>query len=176
MKTLRLLFLALSSLIFITACKKHNNHPTDNNGLPPATQTGAHTLGFLLNGEPWVPQGSGSSPKLAASYDELYMGGTLTVSSHRFLANSVMQFFSFSLDSIQGTAIITKGHNDFGYHYADTQGCDYFSGDDLNWEGMLQISRLDKSKGIVSGNFSGLLIAPNCDTIRITEGRFDVLF
>jgi len=48
-----IILLVLSS-IFAT-CKKN---PTDSNGLPPATQEGKNTFGFLLNGQVWTPQGN----------------------------------------------------------------------------------------------------------------------
>ncbi|MEO7801559.1 MAG: hypothetical protein ABIR81_06155 [Ginsengibacter sp.] len=41
----------------ITASCKKNNTPTDEDQLPPATQTGANTFGCLINGKVWLPKG-----------------------------------------------------------------------------------------------------------------------
>jgi hypothetical protein len=46
-------------IFFASCCKKERIDLPDNNnipGLPPATQSGANTLGFLLNGKPWTPR------------------------------------------------------------------------------------------------------------------------
>lgn len=57
MKRLKLpIILTLLYCLFCFAeCKK--NKP-DSNGLPAATQDGKNTLGFLLKGQQWKPQGS----------------------------------------------------------------------------------------------------------------------
>jgi hypothetical protein len=39
--------------------------------------------------------------------------------------------------------------------------------------GQLVITRLDVKEGIFSGPFSFKLAQPECDTLRITHGRFD---
>jgi len=60
---IHLIFLSIF-FISIAGCKKHKSNPIDQ--LPPATQTGANTLGFLLNGEPWTPKGwDGSTTNLS---------------------------------------------------------------------------------------------------------------
>src|SRR5579863_10477228 len=46
--------------------------------LPPATQTGANTFGFLLNGKVWLPQG-GSYPSLNVQYYK----GLFLLSAHK---------------------------------------------------------------------------------------------
>ncbi len=40
-------------------------------------------------------------------------------------------------------------------------------------KGTLTITRLDLQAGVVAGTFSFLLAKPGCDTLRITQGRFD---
>ena len=51
LKPILSLSILLVSLCF-AQCKKEK---VDSNGLPSATQSGANTFGFLLNGKPWVP-------------------------------------------------------------------------------------------------------------------------
>ena len=49
-----------------------------------------------------------------------------------------------------------------------------FPGNDLYYRrGKLIITRLDKQAGIISGTFSFTLYKPGCDSIRVTNGRFD---
>ena len=39
--------------------------------------------------------------------------------------------------------------------------------------GALTVTRLDRQAGIVSGTFWFTLYKPGCDSIRVTDGRFD---
>jgi hypothetical protein len=40
-------------------------------------------------------------------------------------------------------------------------------------KGTLTIIRLDLTKGIIAGTFEFTLAKPGCDTIRVTNGRFN---
>ena len=48
--------------------------------------------------------------------------------------------------------------------------------DQLRCSGQLTVAKLDTSAGIVSGTFNATLFKPGCDTLKITEGRFDMKF
>jgi hypothetical protein len=39
--------------------------------------------------------------------------------------------------------------------------------------GVLTITRLDLTAGIVAGTFAFTLYKPGCDSVRVTNGRFD---
>ena len=181
MKTLRLLSL-FSSLFFITSCKKNNNHPTDKNGLPAATQTGAHTLGFLLNGEPWVPAGNNGSPRLTDNYDPLYNKGVIGVSGYRILSSTDEQYFgmgvSDSMNFIKVPKTFLLTHNSlFNARYVTSGIYDLYSTDDTTYcSGSLTLTKFDTASHIMAGTFTITMASPHTDTIRITDGRFDVLF
>ena len=64
-----LLLLATIILCSLQCRKTPRPTVTDIPGLPPATQTGANTLGFLLNGQPWTPQGSNGTANLSIDFD-----------------------------------------------------------------------------------------------------------
>ncbi|UOQ73225.1 hypothetical protein [Hymenobacter cellulosilyticus] len=53
--------------------------------------------------------------------------------------------------------------------------CNSYDGNQLPdyRRGSLTITRLDLTAGIISGTFSFTLYKPGCDTIRVTNGRFD---
>lgn len=74
MKNLTLLLL-LSIICISSSCRDDNE---DNPyGLPNATQSGEHTFGCLINGEPWVAEVSVIAPglhELTMSYDETNTG------------------------------------------------------------------------------------------------------
>ncbi len=40
-------------------------------------------------------------------------------------------------------------------------------------KGTLTITRFDLNAGIISGTFDFVLAKPGCDTIKVTQGRFD---
>ncbi len=58
MKQLQILAFSFLIMVCCNCCKKDSTNTTDVPGLPPATQIGANTFGFLLNGQPWVPKGN----------------------------------------------------------------------------------------------------------------------
>lgn len=82
---LTLLFIAL---FFLDSCKKHkHDNPVDQ--LPHATQTGANTLGFLLNGEVWTPKGRvGITSNLSVSVDQGYKNGIFNIAACRILTDA----------------------------------------------------------------------------------------
>jgi|GEM_PF-4482748 len=81
-------YLALVSLLFsLNGCFLF---PEPKEELPPITQTGANTFGFLLNGQVWLPKGSDGTPNLTSSYDPTFMGGHLL--SHHIDIITVMIF------------------------------------------------------------------------------------
>ena len=40
-------------------------------------------------------------------------------------------------------------------------------------KGQLTVTRLDLRAGIVAGTFAFTLSQPNCDTVKVTQDRFD---
>ena len=55
--------------------------------------------------------------------------------------------------------------------------CYYFSSqEDVESSGSLIITKLDRTNRIVAGTFTAKLYKAGCDTINITEGRFDMKF
>lgn len=75
MKTLFGGLFLLSLVLALTGCNKDG--PVA--GLPPATQTGQNTAGFLLNGQPWMPAKNpslpGNSPVGATWAPKIFKGG-----------------------------------------------------------------------------------------------------
>lgn len=87
---------------------------TDANGLPPATQTGTNTLGFLLNGQPWSPQGQiGVSANLTVNVDFGYNKGVFGISAYKANNGSKTYFGlgirdSLNFISIPSTILLTQ--------------------------------------------------------------------
>ena len=186
MKTNLPLYLAL---LLLTQCSKCKNDPapvTPADQLPPATQTGANTFGCLLNGQPFTPSGFNGTPNFLVSYDPGFQGGNLDVRVYRNVdkAANKQQFIRFGGDQIiqPGTYILktpadlsklgpyTASFSDYRYN----SPCDMYSfNPGTTTEGRFTVTRLDLQAGIVSGTFEFTLAQPGCQTIVITQGRFD---
>lgn len=180
MKPQTLFYFLLIILINTAGCKKHkHDNPVDK--LPPATQTGANTLAFLLNGEPWTPKGwSGGTTNLSLYYDESFRGGILTINTYRQLTQDDKQSLGITIDSLQQTGTYyAKKTSNLKFAFTDRiKNCDigYFD-TSIFRKGQLTITKLDKINQVISGTFEIKLYDMKCnDTIKITDGRFDLKY
>jgi len=174
--TYLLLVTLLFSLFF--SCKKQNAEPD----LPPETQTGADTFGCRINGRAWVPQANKPrdnnnlillelEPVRQGSDGFFYVrtnnykgnGGSVSLLSNVINGTGTYRFDR--IDSIRGTKV-TLGYN----------GCRYYSTDsDTYCRGSITLKRFDfQERGIVSGTFEFTIYKPGCDTVKVTDGRFDL--
>lgn len=178
-------FLLLSSVLLLMQCKKDNLSPEEQ--LPAATQTGANTFGCLINGQTWEPDGPiilSYWPSYKVTYDSLRTGGRLTILVARIIreAND-NQRFVISVHAIQqagsypidGVACGVNYHNPLAKRSCrDFSNAQYYNpGDSTHVQGRLTITRFDRQKKIIAGVFDFTLSKLNCDTVRITKGRFD---
>lgn len=171
-------------LIFFTFCfAKCNKDKIEQNGLPSATQEGKNTLGFLLNGKPWTPTGLSGTGNLSIDYDEGINNGILGIVSYRTISSSdKTQFILGIIDSLNfKTAPFTlwiKKKSIGALSYSTKYYCDITHTDTSIYEtGRITIDKLDKTNRIIAGTFEGVLYKQTCgDTIRITQGRFDMKF
>lgn len=150
--------------------------------LPAATQEGKNTCGFLLNGEVWLPKGDNGFPNLSCDYDETFMGGAFNVTGYRYEngANNSTNF-GVASDSIQTTGMyklnLRKTRTRYGVYCNLVTLCCYQWTDTIpNHNAFLNITKLDKVNRIVSGTFEFALTTSGCDTVRITQGRFDMKY
>lgn len=176
------LLLLLLCLLFC-ACRKSFKPPPHNNnipGLPPVTQSGANTLGFLLNGVPWTPEGNNN---LSVDFDPGFNEGIVGVVAYRLISASNHSVFSFgiqdSLNYIHFPKKILVGKKTLAqFSFTDSNFCERIHYDTVVYRnGYLTISVLDKTKRVFAGTFEATLFNPQCgDTIKITNGRFDLKF
>jgi hypothetical protein len=168
--------LLLAALLGLSQCKKKDVAPVDQ--LPAATQTGANTIGCLVNGQVWTPAGYNGSSNYTVSYDPAFKLGTLNIAAYRYANSQAKQeligVFSDSLLPSTGRyKLRTSGYHGAVFANGPT-GCFYNSTGAADYcRGELIITRLDRAVGIISGTFEFTLAKPGCDTVRITQGRFD---
>ena len=176
------------ALLLLTQCSKCKNDPapvTPADQLPPATQTGANTFGCLLNGQPFTPSGFSGTPNFLVSYDPGLNGGNFVVTAYRNVDKTTKkQYVGFSgIQITQPGTYTLKTPTDLskpGPHiayFADNRNaspCDeYLFGPGTTTEGRFTITRLDLAAGIIAGTFEFTLAQPSCETIVVTQGRFD---
>lgn len=164
-----ILFLLLSTAL--SSCKEQDHV------LPDITMEGKNTFGCYINGELWVPKGRPSTfqSNFSLTYEPGYRGGTIDIRAFRILNNSdIKGYIQIASSHIGGTGIFNL---DDPKHYLlihRDENCYYDSlEEEVFREGTLEITRLDLKEGIISGKFEFTLAKEGCDTIRVTEGRFD---
>jgi len=167
--------LLLAALLGLSQCKKTD--PTPEAQLPPATQTGANTLGCLVNGQPWTPQGNNGSSNYTVSYDR-GLGASFDLRTYRYQQKPTdnFQYIIIETSRLYGpkTYSIKDSLNTRVALYDRLTGCDLSSLNPGTYrKGTLTITRLDLQAGIIAGTFAFTLAKPGCDTVRVTQGRFD---
>lgn len=147
-------------------------HPLDELGLPYATTEGKNTMGCLINGEPWMPlQESFLGPLIFHVPFSLSGSGNLNVQGHRYhdghnetlhmSCPSVLDEGLFSGSAVN--AIVLDDNTSCGFFELDT-----------TYANQIEATVVDFEGEIVSGRFQMRVVNPDCDTLTITEGRFDL--
>ncbi|WP_162550066.1 hypothetical protein [Hymenobacter nivis] len=104
--------------------------------------------------------------------------GTLNIAAYRYANSQVKQevigIFSDSLLPGPGHyKLRTLGHHGAGFVNGPIN-CTYYSTDPTIFCcGSLTVKRLDLQAGIIAGTFDFVLAKPGCDSVRVTQGRFD---
>jgi hypothetical protein len=167
MKKLSASLLLLLALL-LSRCNWLRKDPAPE--LPPATQEGKNRFGCRMNGVAWEPK-TGINPQLPPLVweysDSLGQNGYFHASAIR-KTDGIYQGIS-----IGGSGILEPGT----YTFKDSIGATYINAyTDCEYRpvaGEMRISKLDKSKRIIAGTFQFTFAEPNCDTVRLTDGRFD---
>ena len=176
---MKALCLLLPALLLLQCGKKHDPSPLEQ--LPPATQTGANTFGCLLNGQAWTPNGNSGSGtgNYSVAYDPTYNGGELTIGALRYTIQGradSRQDMAMYLSDFKGTvgtySLIMPHHQDISF-FDDNTHCNFFFGDPYYRRGTLTLTRFERQAHIASGTFEFTLYQPGCDSVKVTNGRFD---
>ena len=152
--------------VLFSGCKKDD--PTPLERLPPATTTGANTWGCLVNGEAWTSKGAdnmgsdwtvpdGMSVRMYFSTRRISLVFPDTTSSYRLLVG----------------AYALVPNNLVGSHASVRIGSKIYNGSNLVG-GIVHLNRVDRQAGVVSGTFELTIVDQPGDTLRVTNGRFDI--
>jgi hypothetical protein len=148
---------------------------TDIPGLPPKTQTGAETFGCMINGQPWTLGKTAcfSCPRLVLDLSNLRLSPGILFNLR---AQDEKFYVSVSAPiSVNGLGEYTNGVG-FFFSRRNDPSCSVASYEATYEQGKIVITRFDTQARIVSGTFEGAIYKPNCDTVKFTNGRFDVKF
>ena len=176
-----------------TQCNKTN---VDPDGLPPETQTGAGTFACKINGVVWKYKDPNyeflsTKPKTRCEFDPSYQNGNLYIGGVQYLDGiNEDNFLVVSADSLltfKERAANNVGKFHFGMEYtlynSSNSTCTDFSTTRLidktsNFfsNGKLIITKLDQTTRIISGTFYATIYQTGCDTLKITDGRFDLKY
>jgi hypothetical protein len=177
MKQSQLIFLFFILFAAFSCKKKECDNPNVVDGinlteLPPATMTGANTMGCLINGEIWLPLGRNLLGDLI--YDINFdvnspnSGGGFTIQGTR----NIEDYFAIML--VSAADVLTQGEYPFllpTSNFGDT--CGVFDLD-TTYNNFIEITKIDFEEEILSGLYQMQLINNECDTLTVTEGRFDL--
>lgn len=170
MKNLSLLSAAFSIILcplLYSACNE------DDNDLPPITMEGKNTFGCLVNGNIWTPSGRLGQPGLIA---QMPSSNWVWIGADNNDNNTGISLNLSDSGSIQAKTYILKNDTSFYSEYNTRIGsiiCFYKYNHVLS--GQITLTKLDVTRRIISGTFEFTSYNPDCDdTIKVTNGRFDV--
>lgn len=175
-----LIFLAI--FLLISSCIKHKTIEPDNPyGLPNATQEGKNIFACRVNGENWIgKEKPGLDYYIDVYFKDSFMvvRGTQekdkTLERYNIIVNTKYLLTNINIplyDTINSyPEFYVIGTNCF----INTGG--YGSIKRKGYEGGLTITRADTIKKIVSGTFWFNILTDYCDTMKVTDGRFDIRY
>lgn len=177
---------ALATLLAFSSCQKDNISP---NELPPATSTGAETLGFLLDNSGWAPAGRtcgiyGCSDNKVEASSYVANGRRQLLLTAARTDGSRQESFILQLDSLPGPGVYRSNSGGPGATGGETGTKLYFANSREGREyqsqpgtAIITITKVDTVQNIVSGTFEGQLSRlDGAGTVQVSSGRFDVLY
>ena len=174
----RVIFLAAAIILFSSNCKK-NKHPIppDNPyGLPNATQTGANIFACRVNGQNWISETGIYEMGGGYSGDTIWASGKTSTQLHyeritvRVDGNSIVGNTDM-IASNSSAKIFFQGNRNC---LCPDGGCSVFT--IYATSGQIIVTNIDTQRKIISGKFECKIPMPQCDTLVITDGRFDIRY
>ena len=160
-------------LSLASSCKKEKMP----DALPPITTEGKGTFGCKINGEIWIPKTQdeflGNNFDLYANYDDASHVIDIFASKRygEFNEGFAVYIWRPTMTGLQDTARIGIDFQNIN------QSIEMYRNNNSSKLTKLELIRFDMPNRIASGTFEAILIKQsNKDTLRITEGRFDVRF
>ncbi len=176
MQKLKLPLILFACISIFATCKKEQE-----NTLPPATQVGANTFGCKINGKVFIPKGSSGTgtPNPHVQYDfDLNGQPYLSIDASDYNTSSGGGVFLVyrELSSVGFYPIVNLLKFSLGWP-AVLGNCGGQTLDTMSiFAGGGIITKLDIPNHIISGTFDFKYKTLQCDTVNVTDGRFDIKF
>jgi len=182
------MYFAFALCTSLTQCSKTT---VDPNGLPPETQTGAGTFACLINGAVWQYKNADNfftTPKTRWEFDPSMYGGYLSIGGIRYSdgvnADAILSLVADSLLTNKEKTVNKYYGIDYGINYINYSStnriCREFyttpvidSSKNFYSSGKFTLTKLDQNARIIAGTFYCTIYQTGCDSLKITDGRFD---
>jgi hypothetical protein len=173
------LILLLTLTLTLSCCNKDDNPFSSKDQLPAETQTGANTVGCLVNGKVYLPSQRGLNSPVNCFYqlDNGEFFFSIAFADDKNYGPDVSVGTSKTNLMVGQTYVLNKNPMDNGDY---TGGGGAYRQSSLNKyytntikTGELKITRLDLSNSIISGTFWFDAVNSAGETIQIRSGRFD---
>ncbi len=178
MKNTTLLLLLIILVTTSINCKKDTDSKPDNPyGLPNATRTGANTFAYLKNGVPQIAKSGIYTMAGNVTNDTLAISASSGDANYFerigiTIRGNLQEGMMYQIDNpAPGYRIIGMSTNKNCLGYLGSNVINSYS-----TIGSVVLTKLDKTNKIISGTFNCKMPIPNCDTLNITEGRFDIKY
>ena len=151
-----------------SSCKEDPPKPlTELEKLPPETKIGKRTFGCLINGKAFVPN---STSDVSAVFQQgiLQISGAIDYPLH-WVGISLIENGDILRTGIYN--LTSPPYQEARCYYAE---CYYY--EEHTTEGSVALTLFDKVNYIISGTFDFTTVAPGCDTLSVTDGRFDIKY
>ncbi|MFV0566696.1 MAG: hypothetical protein ACK5NB_12800 [Flavobacteriaceae bacterium] len=159
------LLILLTLTLALSCCNKDDAPTNPIDQLPPETQTGANTFGFLVNGE---PINITNTLQQTAIYQQgllqLGAGGIGIDISNPLSINIEYNLVGNTLDGRARYQVDPNPQLGCHYEYENT------------YQGNIKFTKIDTVNFIISGTFEFSTVTDNCENINITNGRFDLQY
>lgn len=166
--------LSYSFLFLVFGCDFFGEEPkTELEKLPPITQDGKYTFGCLVD-EKAVQTRNSMLMRSECRKWGFYISCGITV-DNKLWGEPFKDFYFEVVDPIEVgvryTLPSSMHKTKFESHTTDTS-C-FYDYDDTFY-GHITFSRIDRVKYIISGTFEFSTVNASCDTVTVTDGRFDM--
>lgn len=192
----------LLSFLWAISCR-HPEDPDLRVLLPAVTQEGKNTFGCMLNGKPFVTKDRYATENPTAYFSNRGYGGFWVTGYDVFDLKKITKMFptysnqSNQTDDRVGVKVGIYATRDFypnpgrytlnssfrtgflllnSYDNCPTVNYAVIVNDStpIYRNGYMEISKLDTARRIIAGTFEYTLVKSGCDTIKVTDGRFDL--
>lgn len=149
--------------------------------LPAISTNGQNTFGCLVNGKAWLPNHGVTSKFFVDYYKGIFFFSAARHGYSTWQQNNhaLIDYFGIGTSYYNQKGVVTLDNSyNPGWYTNVENSCDY--GSKAIISGHLEYLRFDTINWIASGTFEFTTYLPeeenefNCDTIRVTNGRFDL--